>query len=107
MRIIELDASSWTKVIDFYNALNTVFGAEEGYASSLDGLLELLVWDHAFPNTAYVISPPYTIRIQKTKTLSKDILDEIDLIIRYLLEAREEFRIRRGHDINVNMEIVS
>ena len=106
MRIVDLDARHWTTALDFYHALNTAFGAPESYGSNVNCLLEMLVWDHAFPNSPQKISPPYTIRVHDSAALPTHILSEIDLLRNHLLKAREEFRARRGCDIEVTLDIL-
>jgi hypothetical protein len=114
MRFIELDATPWTKDLDFYDALIAALGKPEDYSCNINALIEAMIWDYGFPETigfhekANEPIPPYTIRIHNTKALPRGILDEIELICRSVSEARAEFRARHGgDDVDVNLTIVS
>jgi Barstar (barnase inhibitor) len=107
MQIIKLDATKWKTVLDLYDALLAVIGTPKGYSRNINALLEAMVWDYAFPETSYALNPPYTIHIQNTKGLPKDILDEIEHISRSLSEACAEFHKRQYGEVDVKMNIVS
>jgi hypothetical protein len=101
MCTIDLDATNWTKVSDFYDVINIALGAPKWAGYSIDALLDSIIW-----GGMNEMDPPYTIRIQKTKNLTKDVLDEIELLKQCLLEARAESITRRGRDVDVNIVIV-
>lgn len=50
------------------------------------------------------VEPPYTVRISGTKNLAKDVVDEISLVQRCIVEAKDEYRMRKGSDIDVRLE---
>jgi hypothetical protein len=107
MQIVKLDALKWKTVLDLYDALLALIGTPKGYSRNINALLEAMVWDYAFPETSYALNPPYTIHIQNTKGLPKDILHEVDLISRCLSEACAEFHARQYGEVEVTMNIVS
>lgn len=102
MRIIELDAKDWKDVLDFYRALLPALGAPEWHGTSIDALLDTMVWSDEINE----VKPPYTVRIKNTAALSKEISDKIYLISGEILEARAEFNKRHGHDVDVNIEVI-
>jgi hypothetical protein len=112
MKFIELDASQWKGFRDYYNALHAALGVDaEG--TNVDAILELMVWDYAFPDTAVsheekrMLNPPYTIRFRNTSGLDKKVLEEIQYLRDALPKARAECPARYGHDVDVSLEIVS
>jgi len=102
MRIIELDASKWKTVLDFYHALLTSVGAPKWHSESPDALIDSMIW-----GGINAVEPPYTIRISGTATLPKDVRDEVDLVKQVLAEGRMDYRNRRGGDVEVAIEIDS
>jgi RNAse (barnase) inhibitor barstar len=99
MRWIELDATSWTTVLDFYAALLGALGAPKGHGRSIDALIDSMIWGRM-----NAVEPPYTVRVRGIGKSSKDIVDEVELAKHALSEARAEFRSLRGHDVDVLFE---
>ncbi|HYM17573.1 MAG TPA: barstar family protein [Micropepsaceae bacterium] len=99
MRQIELDASSWTTVLDFYAALLAALGAPNWHGMNINALIDSMIW-----GGINAVEPPYTVRIREIAKLSKDIVGEVELAKRALSEARAEFRRSRGHDVEVLLE---
>lgn len=44
MRVIELDASGWKTVLDFYDALLPELGASPGHGRGPDALIDSVIW---------------------------------------------------------------
>lgn len=100
MRIIELDATKWKTVIDFYDALFAAIGAPAWHGKSPDALIDSMIW-----GGINSVEPPYIIRISGTATLSKELRDRIGLIKQVLAEGRMDYRSRRGGDVEVAIEV--
>jgi len=100
MRIIELDATKWKTVIDFYNALLAAIGAPKWHGISPDALIDSMIW-----GGINAVEPPYTIRISGAATLPKDVHEAVELAKRVLAEGRMDYRSRRGGDVEVAIEI--
>jgi hypothetical protein len=102
MRIIELDATKWKTVVDFYKALLASIGAPAWHGISPDALVDSMIWGGI--NT---VEPPYTVRIYGAAKLPKDVRDEVELTKRVLADGRVDYRSRRSGDVEVVIEIVS
>ena len=101
MRTIDLDAKSWTTVLDFYHALLQALGAPEGYACNINALLEFMIWDDE-----EVMEPPCRIRIIGMSQTSEEIRKEIELVKQCTEESCAEYRTRKGNDAEVEFELV-
>jgi hypothetical protein len=101
MRIIELDAGNWTTVIDFCEALLAALGAPEWHGESIDALIDSMIWGGIND-----VEPPYTVRICSVRNLPKDVLEYIEQLKSSLARARAEFNQQRGHDVDVQLDIV-
>jgi RNAse (barnase) inhibitor barstar len=99
MQIIELDATNWKTVDDFYDALLTAIGAPEWHGRNLNALLDSMIW-----GGINAIEPPYTIRISGLAKLPNDIRNEVEMAKQDLAQGRMDFRRLRGRDIEVIME---
>jgi hypothetical protein len=99
---IDLDAGSWKTPLDFYLALLAAVRAPEWNGTSIQALLDSLVWDGLNEE-----KPPYTIQVRNICGLSQETRDEIELLRKFLREARAESRALRGYDVDVELEIVS
>ena len=102
MRTVNLDAKNWRTGLDFYRALLAELGAPEGHACNLNAIIDSIIW-----GGANMVEPPYIVRILGTEKIPKDASDEIELVRHCLDQARIEFRVRRGRDVEVGIEIVS
>lgn len=100
MRTIELDATKWKTIIDFYDALFAAIGAPEWHGKSPDALIDSMIW-----GGINSVEPPYRINVSGVATLPKDVRDRIVLIKQVLAEGRMDYRSRRGGDIEVAIEI--
>jgi hypothetical protein len=96
---IELDATNWTTVPDFYHALLSALGAPAGHGRNINALIDSMIW-----GGINEVEPPYSVRIHGVATLPEDVRDHIELAKFYLLKARTDFRARRGHDVEVEFE---
>lgn len=101
MPIIELDTASWRSIHDFYHALLASLGAPDWHGRNLNALIDSMIW-----GGINKLEPPYTVRIREVSTVAPDIREEIGLLKQDLVAARAEFRHRRGHDVEVDLETV-
>jgi RNAse (barnase) inhibitor barstar len=99
MRIIEIDGTNWETVLDFYRALFDALGAPEWHGTSIDALLDSMIW-----GGINAVEPPYTVRVRGTSNLPNKIRDEIEVLKKYLGIHREEFLKRNGHAVDVYVE---
>jgi RNAse (barnase) inhibitor barstar len=99
MRIIDLDGTNWTSVIDFYDAILSALGAPSEHGKNVNALVDSMIW-----GGINELVPPYTIRIRHMAGLSKDLADEIEAAKRSLREARLDFQSREGRDVDVQLE---
>ena len=99
MRVIDLDATSWRNVSDFYDALLEALGAPGWHGRSIDALVDSVVWGGI--NT---VAPPYTIRVWHAAEAPKAVVEKIDLAKHAIAEGRSEFRARNGRDVEVELE---
>ena len=74
-----------------------LWAAREGYVGSLDGLLDLMLWDET-------IELPYTVRLFGTAGLPKDVREEIKLVRHHLVEACAGLRALRGRRVTIRFE---
>jgi RNAse (barnase) inhibitor barstar len=100
MRTIMIDGSTWTKITDFYDSILAAVGAPEWHGRSIDALIDSMIW-----GGINELEPPYTIRIAGTNALPKDIRDHLVLARDALTESRAEFRVRKGRDVEVGLEM--
>jgi RNAse (barnase) inhibitor barstar len=101
MKIIRLDASGWTNVMDFYNALRSALGSPEWHSASIDAMLDSMIW-----GGINAVEPPYKVVISGTANLPNDVRDEIELLTKCLAEHRIEHQTRKGKDVEVTLAMV-
>jgi len=99
MRVIELDATQWKSVGDFYDALLVAIEAPKEHGRNLNALVDSMIW-----GGINALEPPYTIRISGAAMLPKDVRDEIGMAKQDLARGRMDYRNLRGRDVEVAME---
>jgi hypothetical protein len=99
MRIIDVDATNWKSIPDFYGALLAALGAPNGYERNINALLEWMLWDEREET-----QPPYTVRIIGTAKLPKEVRDEVEYVKQAVARACLEFRTWRGRDAVIQLE---
>jgi RNAse (barnase) inhibitor barstar len=102
MRDIELDATNWTTVQDFYNALLTKIGAPERHGRNINALVDSMIW-----GGVNSVDPPYRVRIRGVAQLPKNVRDHVELAKSTLRRASAEFRARKGRNAQVQFETYS
>jgi RNAse (barnase) inhibitor barstar len=101
MRIIELDATGWKTVHDFYNALLPEIGAPRGHGRNVNALIDSVIW-----GGINAIEPPFIVRVYSLSACSKEVVEEIELAKQGLAEGRADFRVRNGGDVDVELQTV-
>jgi hypothetical protein len=102
MRFLDLDASGWRSVDDFYEALLGAVGAPHWHGCSPDALTDSMIW-----GGINEVEPPYTVRISGTADLRADVLFYINDAIDCVKSGRDWRRNEGRGDIEVSIEIVS
>jgi len=100
MRTLELDASHWETVMDFYNALLPALKAPDWHGRSIGALIDSMVW-----GGVNSLEPPYTVRITNTRSLPCEVSEQIYMLAYYIEEAKKEFQEKRGAALGVNVVI--
>ena len=99
-RIVELDASNWANVLDFYESILARLGAPSDHGRSVDALVDSMVW-----GGINKVEPPYTIRVRNTDQVSRELLSEIMRVANAIADARSEALSRTGRDVDVRFEV--
>jgi hypothetical protein len=66
---IELDASTWKAVLDFYDALLSALGSPSGHGRNINALIDSMI--HGGMNK---IEPPYAIRVRHLARAPKEVV---------------------------------
>ena len=98
--IIEIDASGWRCVLDFYKAVLRQIGAPGWHGMSIDALIDSIVY-----GGINKLDPPYTLRFLNTGGLSNEIADELRNAKEAIDESRLHQRNNAGFDADVELEI--
>ncbi len=100
MRIIELDASTWKTVTDFYDAVLAAVEAPKGHGKSPDALIDSMIW-----GGMNAVEPPYTVRISGLSAASQEVRDHVQLVSDLLVEGRIYRKRHKGDDVEVSIVI--
>jgi hypothetical protein len=98
MRVLELDAEGWSTVLDFYDALLAALGAPPWHGTSIDALIDSMVW-----GGINSIEPPFTIQVKNLSRAPTYVIEEVELAKSALVEARMEYQARSGGDVGVQI----
>lgn len=99
--VIELDATGWKTICDFYEALLPELGAPDWHGHNANALNDSMIW-----GGINAINPPLTIRVGGLEGAPKTIVDEVKVAKLGLDLGREDFRAQHGRDIDVQLQIV-
>jgi RNAse (barnase) inhibitor barstar len=97
MRIIELDAGSWTTPRDVLRALHDAIGTPDMQDWNIDILIDTIVGDAHLP---------YTIRISGIAKTGADIKANVKALAATLRDVRRWRRNHRYDDVGVVIELV-
>ena len=101
MKTINLKASAWSGILDFYEELLEALDAPFWHGRSIDALIDSMVWGGVSG-----VEPPYIVRIIGLHEAPQEIQHEIQLIKECIDEARLEFHKIKGHHVDVQIEII-
>ena len=100
MRIIELDATKWKTVLDFYDALLAGIGAPKWHGKSPDALIDSMIW-----GGINAVEPPYTVRILGLSAAPQELRDHVQLASDVLVDGRIYRKRHKGDDVDVSIVI--
>jgi hypothetical protein len=100
MRIINLDATNWKTVSDFYDALLTSVGAPQWHGKSPNALIDSMIW-----GGINAVEPPYTVRVAGLSAAPKEVRDHVELVSSALVEGRIDRKRHNGDDVEVSIVI--
>ena len=98
MQIIELDATKWKTVLDFYHALLASIGAPDRHGQSPDALVDSMIW-----GGINAVEPPYSVQISGLSATPKDVQDHVELVSGMLVEGRIYRKRHNGDDVEVSI----
>ena len=101
MQIIDLDATKWKTVVDFYDAILAAVGAPKGHGKSPDALIDSMIW-----GGMNAVESPYTIRISGLSMVPSEVRDYVGLVRDVLAEGRNYRKRHQGDDVEVSIQIV-
>ena len=84
MRVIELDASTWTSALDVYRELGHAATGGQAFACNVNAILDCMIGD--WEGTG--IERPYMIRLVNAEDLPAEVKDEIALLASLLKESQ-------------------
>lgn len=100
MRVIELSATNWRTVLDYYDALKEALGARPGHGDSPDAWVDSMVY-----GGINEIEAPYLVRITGTANCGDDLSAEIQLLADAIRDARVWRLEHYGVDVDVSFRI--
>jgi hypothetical protein len=98
--IIQLSGRAWNEPIDFVDALKGALGAIRGCGSSVDAMIDLMVYGGMSR-----IEPPYVVRISDVAKAPQAVRDHIFRIAQAVSTARQWKEEHYGEDVEVSIEI--
>ena len=99
MKVVQIDASGWTKILDFLDALAVAVGAPESHGRSLDAFADSMI-HHDDINA---LKAPYTIRIVNIGTLPLDLRSEVGS---YAADLNRIAAPDRGSELEIFIKLV-
>jgi RNAse (barnase) inhibitor barstar len=99
MNIITLDGSQWRSYEDFYRALFAALGAPDWHGDNVNALVDSMIW-----GGINKLEPPYTVRVTGVQSMPNEARNEVELARQALSAGRQDFRNRKGRDIEVSFE---
>lgn len=102
MRSIELDASGWKTVLDFYDDLLAALGAPDWHGRSINALADTMIWS----DETNAVNPPYVVKIANAGMAPADVREELHVVQDWLTKSRQEFQMRTGRDVEVRFEVL-
>lgn len=101
MTIVELDASKWSTLEDFYEGLLAAVGAPDWHGRNPNALVDSLVY-----GSINDLEPPYTIRMHRLAQAPQAVAEHVRMIVGYLIDARRDYHASHHEDCGAFFEIV-
>ena len=102
---IELDASSWVLVLEFYEALLDVLDATAWHGRNLNALLDTMIWSDDING----LKQPHEIVIKNLGGATQEVREEADLVVRVFAETRREYDVtaalEKGRPCEANLTV--
>ncbi len=99
--IIDLDASSWERELDYYNALLGALGAPGWHGRNVNAVVDSVIY-----GGINQVAPPFVVRFHGTKKTPDDVRREIILVNDEIAKARSYRLKSQGKDTPVEFEVV-
>jgi hypothetical protein len=100
MRVIQIDATKWTSVVDFCCALRGAIGAPDWHGFSVDAFVDSMV----IHDDINAVTAPYTIQILNSTKTGPDVKTEIEMFAGAINKAAMP---DRGTELEVKIQLVS
>jgi len=94
VRQIVLDASAWTTIVDFYDALLPALGAPAWHGRNFNALSDSMI-----AGGINRVEPPYAIRMINTECIAEPLRGQLKAFLEFAADARRE-----GIDIHAAAE---
>jgi len=98
MRRLELDATRWRSVADFYDDLLRALGACAGHRRSPDALIESMIWGGLTE-----VAPPYVVSVTGLEAACPAVRAYVSDISHIIADARAWRRANTGVDVEVGL----
>jgi hypothetical protein len=99
MTVVDLDATSWRTVVDFFDAIRQAVGAPSWHGSSVDAFLDTMIYHDEINE----LKAPYTLRINNLRAAPPPV----ETAARLLADAiRRHGGSDLGTDLHVELVIV-
>jgi RNAse (barnase) inhibitor barstar len=96
MRIIELDATNWTELLDFYQELIKMLGSPKWHGLSINAFVDSIVY-----GGINKIIPPFKIIIYNTNSISIILRNQINRDISYINEHIKSKKLEKEIEISI------
>lgn len=102
MRRIELDATRWCSVGDFYEGLLQALGACASHRRSPDALIESMIWGGGTE-----VAPPYIVSVTGLEATCPGVRAYVRDVAHVIADARAWRRAHTGVDVEVDLVVTS
>ncbi|MFD2235341.1 barstar family protein [Phaeospirillum tilakii] len=102
MNTIEIDASSWRDVLDFYNAILAALGAPEWHGKNANALIDSVVY-----GGINKVGCPLLIKIYNINNKEYSIIAEIELLKNNLSKHTAHLIKTHGREVSAKIEIIA
>ena len=101
MREINLDASSWTTVLDLYAALLPALGAPEWHSASIAAIADSMIGGEINE-----VKPPYIVKTHDSAGRPASVVEHVECAAGAIIRARADILARHDETVEACLEIV-